>query len=227
MMKTLTVVLAIAAVLTGCSSASGPTFDAYSVTLPNQQQAYRVRCDGLLEGQGTCDAKAREMCGNAQVRPIEAVAPYSSGAGVRVLTFQCGVPAQPAPPPQPAPQPAPAPVPPRKITLSGDANFDFDKATLTADARGRLDQLVTQARGMSFRTVTVDGYTDAIGSAAYNQALSERRAQTVAMYLHDRGLNSQQFFAHGNGKANPVATNATEAGRAQNRRVEIQLDPLN
>ncbi|KIP17079.1 ompA family protein [Burkholderia sp. MSHR3999] len=225
MMKMMTTALFSAVVLTGCSSASGPTFDAYSVTLPNQQQAFRVRCDGLLEGQGTCEAKAREICGNAQVRPIEAVAPYSSGADARLLTFQCGVPPQAAPAPQPAP--APVPAPPRKITLNGDANFDFDKATLRPDASARLDQLVAQARGMSFRSVTVDGYTDALGSIAYNQGLSERRAQTVATYLHDRGLNAQQFIAHGYGKTNPIATNATDIGRAQNRRVEILLDPTN
>ncbi|MBR8334151.1 OmpA family protein [Burkholderia ambifaria] len=229
MVKTTIATVLATAVLAGCSSASGPTFDAYTVTLPNHQQAYRVRCDGLLEGQGTCDAKAREICGNTPVRLLEGQAPYSGG-DMRLWTFQCGAPAQPAPPVQPAPAPAPIPAPappPKALTLAGDANFDFDKATLTAAAQSKLDQLVSQARGTTFRTVTVDGYTDARGSDAYNLNLSARRAQTVASYLRDHGLNAQQYVTHGYGKASPVATNATESGRSQNRRVEIRLDTAN
>ncbi|WP_244130455.1 OmpA family protein [Burkholderia latens] len=197
--------------------------------LPNQQQAYRVRCDGLLEGHGTCDAKAREICGSTPVRLIEGQAPYSSDVGVRLLTFQCAAPVQPAPAPvQPAQAPAPAPVPvPKKITLAGDANFDTAKASLTPVAQSKLDNLIADAHGMSFRTVVVDGYTDSRGSDAYNLDLSARRAQTVSAYLRDHGLRSQQYITHGFGKSNPVASNATEVGRAQNRRVEIQLDTVN
>ncbi|WP_332440997.1 OmpA family protein [Burkholderia ubonensis] len=232
MMKTITTVLLIASVLTGCSSASRPTYDAYSVTSPNQQQAYQVRCDGLFEGPGTCDSMAREICGSTPVRPVEAVAPYGNGSGARLLTFQCGAPApvaQSVPQPAPAPAPVVAPVqaPPKKVTLGGDANFDVDKAVLTADARSRLDQLIGQARGMTFRNVAVDGYTDSKGSEVHNLNLSERRAQTVANYLREHGLSAQQYFVHGHGKADPVAMNTTEIGRAQNRRVEILLDAAN
>ncbi|WP_232438777.1 OmpA family protein [Burkholderia ubonensis] len=230
MMKTMTTVLFTASVLAGCSSASRPTFDAYSVTSPNQQQAYQVRCDGLFEGPGTCDSTAREICGSAPVRPLEAVAPYANGVGTRLLTFQCGAPtpvAQSVPQPAPAPVVAPVQAPPKKITLGGDANFDVDKAVLTADARSRLDQLIGQARGMTFRNVAVDGYTDSTGSEVHNVNLSERRAQTVANYLREHGLSAQQYFVNGHGKGNPVAMNTTDFGRAQNRRVEILLDAAN
>jgi outer membrane protein OmpA-like peptidoglycan-associated protein len=226
----------LAMALAGCSSASGPTFDAYTVALPNHQQAYRVRCDGLFEGQGTCEAKAREICGSAPVRLLEGQAAYSANAGVRLLTFQCGVPVQPvsAPPVQPVPvapvvtTPAPAALTatPRTFSLAGDANFDTDKATLTPVARSKLDKLIALARGTAFRTVTIDGYTDSRASDAHNLALSQRRAQAVAAYLRDHGFDSRQYVTHGYGKADPVATNATEEGRAQNRRVEIQLNPL-
>ncbi|WP_332452092.1 OmpA family protein [Burkholderia ubonensis] len=175
---------------------------------------------------------AREICGSTPVRPVEAVAPYGTGSGARLLTFQCGAPApvaQSVPQPAPAPAPVVVPVqaPPKKVTLGGDANFDVDKAMLTADARSRLDQLIGQARGMTFRNVAVDGYTDSKGSDIHNLNLSERRAQTVANYLREHGLSAQQYFVHGHGKADPVAMNTTEIGRAQNRRVEIQLDAAN
>lgn len=233
MTKTPMMLALLATVLAGCSSASGPTFDAYTVALPSQQTAYRVRCDGLFEGQDTCDAKAREICGGAPLRLLEGQAAYSANAGRRLLTFQCDVPMQPAPAAQPVPAvvapvaPAALSTAPRSYALAGDASFDTDKATLTPAARSKLDKLIALARGTAFRAVTVDGYTDSRASDAHNLRLSQRRAQTVAAYLRDHGFDSQQYIIHGYGKANPVATNATEEGRAQNRRVEIQLDTLN
>jgi outer membrane protein OmpA-like peptidoglycan-associated protein len=71
--------------------------------------------------------------------------------------------------------------------------------------------------------VQVAGYTDSTGSASHNQRLSERRAQAVLSYLKSHGLRSQSYAAQGFGSANPVASNATTAGRAQNRRVEVRV----
>ncbi|WP_042301452.1 OmpA family protein [Paraburkholderia kururiensis] len=227
MASRMAVTLVATAVLAACSSSQGPTWNGYSVGLPNGQRAFRVDCRGIFEGQDTCYSKAAEICGKQQVRPIEQVAPLAdadTARDVRVLTFQCGPapqPVQPAPQPVPVPPPAPAP---KHITLEGDANFDTDKAVLRPDARARLDSLIQSARGVSFTRVTVNGYTDSRGSATHNQGLSERRAQSVAQYLHDHGLQSQRFEMHGYGASNPVATNATAAGRAQNRRVEITLE---
>lgn len=204
--------VALAAVLAGCGSSQGPAWNAYSVGLPNGQHAYQVTCHGIFEGQDTCYSRAREICGSQQVHPLEQVAPLADAGAtrdVRVLTFQCA-----------APVPAPAPPPPQKLSLEGDANFDVDRATLRPEARSRLDALIAAA-GATFGTVTVSGYTDSTGSAAHNQDLSERRAQSVAQYLQQHGLKASQYAVHGYGESNPVASNATAEGRAHNRRVEI------
>ncbi|GAB6852751.1 OmpA family protein [Paraburkholderia kururiensis] len=226
-MRTACAALTLGAVLAGCTTSQGPAYNAYSVGLPNGQRAYQVTCHGIFEGQETCYSKAREICGNQEVRPLEQVAPLADAGttrDVRILTFQC-VPAQPAPVPVvPAPAPPPPPAPPQKLSLAGDANFDVDQSTLKPEARTRLDGLVNAAGSNTFNTVTVSGYTDSTGPAAHNQGLSERRAQSVVRYLQEHGLKARQWVAHGYGESNPVATNATAAGRAQNRRVEISLE---
>ncbi|WP_175836999.1 OmpA family protein [Burkholderia anthina] len=217
-------------VLAGCSSATGPTFSAWSVDRQDGQRTYRVDCRGLIEGAATCYRKASEICHDQTVRPVEDLAPLGSTTSdgkpnTRTLIFQCGAAPQPVEAaPAAAVVPAPVVVPaPQHLTLAGDANFDFNKATLTPAAKERLDKLVADAKGMSFGAVAIDGYTDGIGSDAYNLRLSRARAQTVANYLKSQGLNAVQFDVHGHGKAGPVATNGTVEGRSQNRRVEITL----
>ncbi|MFM0487367.1 OmpA family protein [Paraburkholderia graminis] len=225
-------ILGATALLAACSSSQGPTWNAYRVSMPNGQQAYRVDCHGLFEGQSTCYAQAAEICGKKPVQPLEAVAPLGDEQNprdVRILTFQCATPAQPAPPVVAKPAPAPAPVvapaaPPKRITLDSDANFDTDKSTLKVDARDRLDVLIEAAHGTTFRTVTISGYTDSTGTADHNQQLSERRAQAVAQYLREHGLRAQNFDVRGFGESNPLASNATAAGRSKNRRVDITLE---
>jgi OmpA-OmpF porin, OOP family len=71
--------------------------------------------------------------------------------------------------------------------------------------------------------VTVTGYTDSVGSSESNHQLSLRRAQAVAHYLQEHGLKANEYVVHGNGESDPVDTNDTEQGRAQNRRVEIDV----
>jgi OmpA-OmpF porin, OOP family len=112
---------------------------------------------------------------------------------------------------------------PRQINLSGDANFATDSASLTPKATATLDQFIEAGQNVTFRSVTVAGYTDSTGSASHNQHLSERRAQSVLSYLKSHGLRSQSYAAQGFGASNPVASNATTAGRAQNRRVEVRV----
>jgi outer membrane protein OmpA-like peptidoglycan-associated protein len=219
--------------LAACAS-QGPTWNAYRVSMPNGQQAYRVDCHGLFEGQEACYSQAAEICGNQQVQPLEQVAPLGDEQhprDVRILTFQCATPVRPAPPApaKPAPAPAPAPVvapvaPAKRITLDSDANFDTDKATLKNDARDKLDVLIEAAHGTRFRTVTIGGYTDSTGTVEHNQQLSERRAQAVAQYLREHGLRAQKFDVRGFGESSPIASNTTPAGRAKNRRVDITLE---
>ncbi len=133
----------------------------------------------------------------------------------------------PEPPPPPAPPPvAAAPPPPmkKKIVLRG-VNFDFDKYNIRPDAVPILEEAAKTLQDESQLTVAVNGYTDAIGSAEYNQRLSERRANSVKAYLEQLGVAGGRLTAQGFGKTNPVATNDTAEGRAQNRRVELVVNP--
>jgi len=126
------------------------------------------------------------------------------------------------PPPPPPPAPRPTPQPQRKIILRG-VNFDFDKASIRRDAGDTLDEAANILRDQPDVDVSVDGHTDDVGSDAYNQKLSERRAKSVVLYLVQHGVSASRLHAQGFGESRPVATNATDDGRAQNRRVELNI----
>lgn len=100
--------------------------------------------------------------------------------------------------------------------------FTFDSAVLNDDDKRVLDQLAERLRNASLAIGTVEGHTDGIGSADYNQALSERRAQAAVDYLAGKGIDRSRATIVGLGKTQPIADNATEAGRAQNRRVVLR-----
>ncbi len=216
-------------VLAGCSTASGPTFNANQIQTATGAQVYRVECHGLFEGVAACVKQAQKICGDKPAYKLETMerlrSPSDDASDPRILTFQCGAPAQPEPAAAevPAPAPQPAPEMPRQIDLSGDANFATDSATLTHKAAGTLDEFVAAAQGVTLRQVAVAGYTDSTGSASHNRQLSQRGAESVMQYLKDHGLRSQNYTAQGFGAANPVAPNSTNAGRAKNRRVEIRV----
>jgi len=130
--------------------------------------------------------------------------------------------AQPPPPP-PAPEPPPPPPPARrKIVLRG-VNFDFDQSDIRPDAKPILNAAIDVLREEPDIDVSVQGYTDSIGTEAYNQGLSQRRAESVRRYLVTGGISAARLTAVGYGESNPVATNATGDGRAQNRRVELRV----
>jgi OOP family OmpA-OmpF porin len=118
----------------------------------------------------------------------------------------------------------------KEITLGAETLFDFDKSNLKPAGQAKLDELVGDLRQVDISSIAVKGYTDSIGTEAYNQRLSERRADTVRSYLVEKGVNSSVVTAQGFGEADPVAPNAlpngkdNPAGRAQNRRVEITVD---
>jgi len=120
------------------------------------------------------------------------------------------------------PKAAPAPPPPgTKIAELPGANFDFNKATLKPECKVKLDEAVALMGKHADLRVSVEGHTDAIGSDAFNQKLSERRADAVVGYLTSKGVAASRLVAKGFGKTRPVADNKTEEGRAKNRRVEI------
>jgi OOP family OmpA-OmpF porin len=139
--------------------------------------------------------------------------------------------APPAPPPvvvveavPPAPAPAPAPVPTaEKVSYSADTFFDFDKAVLKPDGRKALDELAGNLQGMDLEVAIAVGHTDSIGSDAYNQKLSIRRAESVKRYLQSKGIEPNRIYTEGKGEKQPVASNKTREGRAKNRRVEVEV----
>jgi len=112
-----------------------------------------------------------------------------------------------------------------KVSFGSDQLFDFDKATLKPSAIAALDELVAKLKGATvLNSVAVVGYTDSIGSVAYNEKLSLRRAESVRNYLTEHGVPADKITVEGKGKSDPVADNKTEAGRAKNRRVEVAVD---
>jgi len=142
--------------------------------------------------------------------------------------------AEPVAPKVEAPVAAPAaeapkvvPVPPKpvseKVTYAADAFFDFDKAVLKADAKAKLDDLYSKTNGVNLEVIIAVGHTDSVGSDAYNQKLSVARAEAVKAYLVSKGAEKNRVYTEGKGEKSPVADNKSAAGRAKNRRVEIEV----
>jgi OOP family OmpA-OmpF porin len=172
-----------------------------------------------------------ELCWrNANWTPATA-AVGCDGALVRAAAAPPPPPAVvPPPPPPPAVRP-PAPPPPAppapptatKVTYAADAFFDFDKAVLKPEGRAKLDDLVGKIAGISLEVIIAVGHTDSVGSDAYNQRLSVRRAEAVKAYLVSKGIEKNRVYTEGKGEKQPVADNKTAEGRAKNRRVEIEV----
>ena len=111
-----------------------------------------------------------------------------------------------------------------KLVLNENAvRFDTGKATLTAAARTNLDKLVKVFNDYPDTNITIYGYTDSTGSVDLNQKLSQNRALAVERYLESKGIVTSRFQVTGMGIADPIATNDTPEGRAQNRRVEFAI----
>ena len=111
------------------------------------------------------------------------------------------------------------------VTLPQDILFAVDSTNVSAGAQADLAAVASSLNRYPQSTVNVIGHTDNTGEAAYNQDLSERRAQSVASVLINSGVASSRINAVGRGENQPVATNQTAEGRAQNRRVEIVITP--
>lgn len=126
------------------------------------------------------------------------------------------------PPPPPTPEPEPEPVVQKRLVLRG-VTFDFDSAEIRPESQPTLDEAVLLLGDNRDIHVVTEGHTDSLGTAEYNQALSVRRAESVYRYLVNRGIDPERLTVRGFGETQPVASNETEAGRAQNRRVELRV----
>lgn len=112
------------------------------------------------------------------------------------------------------------------LEMPSGITFGFNSSDVNAKFYSVLDKVASTLNAYDQTTVNVAGYTDSIGSESYNMKLSKERADSVAQYLQSRGVNGQRLNAVGYGESRPVDTNETEAGRANNRRVEITLVPI-
>jgi OOP family OmpA-OmpF porin len=109
------------------------------------------------------------------------------------------------------------------VTYAADAFFDFDKAVLKPEGKAKLDDLTGKIQGINLEVIIAVGHTDSVGTDAYNQKLSVRRAEAVKAYLVSKGIEKNRVYTEGKGEKQPVADNKTAEGRAKNRRVEIEV----
>ena len=110
-----------------------------------------------------------------------------------------------------------------KVSFAADAFFDFDKDTLKPEGMAKLDKLAADVKGINLEVIIATGHTDSMGTDAYNQKLSVRRAESVKAYLVSKGIEKNRVYTEGKGEKQPVADNKTKEGRAKNRRVEIEV----
>jgi OmpA-OmpF porin, OOP family len=112
---------------------------------------------------------------------------------------------------------------PQSVTYKADSFFDFDKSGLKPEGTAALLRMLEQAKGSNIEEIRVEGHTDAVGSEGYNLKLSIRRAEAVKAFLVKQGVRANIVKTEGFGETQPVANNATGKGRAQNRRVTVEL----
>jgi len=112
------------------------------------------------------------------------------------------------------------------ITLSGSVLFATGKYDLLPIAREKLDEVAKALNDQGYKSMLVEGHMDSVGSASANETLSLKRAESVRTYLVSRGVPSDKIRASGLGSSRPISENTTPDGRANNRRVEIVVEPL-
>ncbi|MES2149919.1 MAG: OmpA family protein [Pseudomonadota bacterium] len=158
------------------------------------------------------------------------------------LVYKLGRPAPKAAPVYVAPTPAPvveaapavveaAPAPKaaapvavsEKVSFAAEALFDFDKSVVKLEGRAALDALLVKLQGMNTEVMITVGHTDSVGTDAYNQKLSLRRAEAVKAYLVSKGVEASRVYTEGKGETQPLADNKTADGRSKNRRVTVEV----
>ena len=112
------------------------------------------------------------------------------------------------------------------LNMPSNVTFGVDQSAIQPQFQSTLQSVALVLQEYNQTLVDIIGYTDSTGSDSYNMTLSNQRATSVARTLAQFGVDSRRFFVEGRGKANPIADNSTEAGRSQNRRVEIRIIPI-
>jgi OOP family OmpA-OmpF porin len=186
-----------------------------ALALRGEIERYRVR-DGL-RSDGRADLVSLNLVykmGRPVARPAPAPmpAPVAAPAPAPVVV----------PPPAPVAPPAPVPVS-EKVSFAAEALFDFDKSVVKPEGKAALDDLLAKQQGMNTEVMVTVGHTDAIGSDAYNDKLSQRRAEAVKAYIVSKGIDGSRVFTEGKGESQPVADNKSSEGRAKNRRVTVEV----
>ena len=230
MNKFVTLFFAASAVIAGSASAQTPTSPPFApvttdIKAPSPKSAY------VQDARGVIVRDPFGLCWRTGYwTPADAVPGCDVPLCVEPETLQDGKCVAPPAPVVPAPAPAPVvPVPvvvaptSEKVSFAADAFFDFDKATLKPEGKSKLDELAAQLGGINLEVIIAVGHTDSIGSVAYNQRLSVRRAEAVKAFLVSKGIERNRVYTEGKGKSQPVADNKTKEGRAKNRRVEIEV----
>jgi OOP family OmpA-OmpF porin len=181
---------------------------------PNVQDSQGA---AVKDGSGACVVSSGQNL--PECSSVKAPAAPAPAAPAKPAT-----PAAPGTPAAPAPAARPAPASVRQsIVIQADALFDFDKSVVRPDGRKSIDEALAQLNGVDLEMVIATGHTDSIGTEAYNQKLSERRAAAVKDYLVSKGIPASKVTTIGKGKSQPVATNKTKEGRQKNRRVDIEF----
>ena len=215
----LSAALAATLALAGCATYTGQTNDPND---PNRTQRGALigagigAVAGLLSGDDATERRQRALVGAGvgalaggavgayQDRQEAALRSQLAGTGVDVVRQGDNI----------------------TLSMPGAITFGFDSSALQPQFRPVLDDLAVTLNEYNQTIIEVAGHTDSVGDAAYNQNLSEQRAASVANYLAGRGVRHDRMITIGAGETRPIASNDTEAGRAQNRRVEITLVPL-
>ncbi len=109
------------------------------------------------------------------------------------------------------------------ILANSTVHFEFASADLSEEARGQLDQLLSALGDCPEATIRVESHSDSVGDPASNLTLSRARAESVTSYLERRGVDAERLSAAGYGESRPVASNSTDEGRAENRRVDFRI----
>jgi len=113
-----------------------------------------------------------------------------------------------------------------RVTMTSDTGFNTNSTDIKPGFHSTLDKVADVVVRYGKTSLTVAGHTDDVGTAQYNQGLSERRAHAVAQYLESKKVNPVRLALVGKGESQPIASNSTEGGRAENRRVEIYVEPV-